>query len=170
MAKTPQEVGALLDAVWAKARAKAGADRDDLGALIGEEGGNFALAPWDWRYYAEKLRQQRCRVDEAATKPYLNLEAMIEAAFYTAQRLFGLSFARRADVPVWHPDVRVWQVRAKDGSEIGLFFGDYFARPSKHSGAWMTSLREQQKLEGDVRPLIVNVCNFATAADGEAAH
>ena len=79
-------------------------------ALVQEEGGNFALAPWDWRYYAEKLRQRRCDFDEAAIKPYLNLDRMIEAAFYTAERLFGLRFVPRADVPVWHPDVRVWEV------------------------------------------------------------
>jgi peptidyl-dipeptidase Dcp len=91
---------------------------------------------------------------------------MIEAAFYTAQRLFGLSFRPRPDVPVWHPDVRVWEVRGSDGGAIGLFFGDYFARPSKQSGAWMTSLREQEKLAGDIRPLIVNVCNFPKAPDG----
>ncbi len=167
MAKTPAAVRGLLDAVWAKAQAKALADRDALDALIKEEGGNFALAPWDWRYYAEKLRQQRCNVDEATVKPYLNLQAMIEAAFYTAQQLFGLTFSERTDVPVWHPDVRVWQVHDREGGEIGLFFGDYFARPSKHSGAWMTSLREQQKLSGPVRPVIVNVCNFAKAAAGE---
>jgi len=167
MAKTPQAVRALLDTVWDKARAKALADRDDLDALIKEEGGNFALAPWDWRYYAEKLRQRRCNVDETAIKPYLNLEAMIEAAFYTAERLFGLTFSERTDVPIWHPDVRVWQVRDRDGAEIGLFFGDYFARSSKRSGAWMTSLREQEKLSGPVRPLIVNVCNFAKAPAGE---
>jgi peptidyl-dipeptidase Dcp len=92
---------------------------------------------------------------------------MIEAAFYTAQRLFGLRFTERTDVPVWHPDVRVWEMCGSDGGEIGLFFGDYFARPSKRSGAWMTSLRDQEKLAGDIRPLIVNVCNFAKAADGE---
>ena len=132
-----------------------------------EQGGNFALAPWDWRYYADQLRSRRCAVDEAAIKPYLALDRMIEAAFYTAERLFGLRFTPRADVPVWHPDVRVWQVRDSDGAEIGLFFGDYFARASKQSGAWMTSLREQEKLAGDIRPLIVNVCNFAKAADGE---
>jgi peptidyl-dipeptidase Dcp len=167
MAKTPQAVRHLLDTVWTWARARALNDRDDLQALIREEGGNFALAPWDWRYYAEKLRQRRCDVEEAAIKPYLNLEAMIEAAFYTAQRLFGLTFIPRAGVPVWHGDVRVWEVRGSDGGKVGLFFGDYFARPSKRSGAWMTSLREQEKLSGDVRPLIVNVCNFAKSADGE---
>jgi len=168
MAKTPEAVRDLLDTVWGKARAKALSDRDDLAALIKEEGGNFALAPWDWRYYAEKLRQRRCNFDEAAIKPYLNLEAMIEAAFYTALRLFGLTFSERTDVPVWHPDVRVWQVRDQGGGEIGLFFGDYFGRPTKRSGAWMTSLRDQEKLSGPVRPLIVNVCNFAKAGAGEA--
>ena len=92
---------------------------------------------------------------------------MIEAVFYTAQRLFGLSFRPRTDVPVWHPDVRVWEVRGSDDKPVGLFFGDYFARPSKRSGAWMTSLRDQEKLAGDIRPLIVNVCNFSKAAEGE---
>jgi peptidyl-dipeptidase Dcp len=167
MAKTPAAVQNLLDTVWVRARASALADRDALQALVVEEGGNFKLAPWDWRYYAEKLRRRRCAFDEAAIKPYLNLDRMIEAAFFTAGRLFGLRFVERSDIPVWHPDVRVWEVRASDGGEIGLFFGDYFARPSKRSGAWMTSLREQQRLAGDVRPLVVNVCNFAKAAAGE---
>jgi peptidyl-dipeptidase Dcp len=94
---------------------------------------------------------------------------MIEAAFYTAQRLFGLTFTPRPDVPVWHPDVRAWAVRGPDGKEVGLFFGDYFGRPSKRSGAWMTSLRDQEKLLGDIRPLIINICNFVKAADGEPA-
>jgi peptidyl-dipeptidase Dcp len=167
MAKTPAAVRGLLDTVWTRARARAEADRDALQALVQEEGGNFTLAPWDWRFYAEKLRQQRCDVDEAAIKPYLSLERMIEAVFYTAERLFGLRFSERTNVPVWHPDVRIWEVRGSDGGAIGVFFGDYFARPSKRSGAWMTSLREQEKLTGDIRPLIVNVCNFAKAAPGE---
>ena len=117
MAKTPAAVRELLDAVWTPARARALADRDAMQALIEEEGGNFKLEPWDWRYYAEKLRQRACEFDEAAIKPYLNLDRMIEAAFYTAQRLFGLSFAPRSDVPVWHPDVRVWEVRGADGRQ-----------------------------------------------------
>jgi peptidyl-dipeptidase Dcp len=167
MAKTPAAVRTLLDTVWSRARQKALADRDALQALVREEGGNFTLAPWDWRYYAEKVRQRRFDFDAAAIKPYLNLERMIEAAFHTAERLFGLRFTPRADVPVWHADVRVWEVHNADGSKLGLFFGDYFARPSKQSGAWMTSLREQEKLAGDVAPLIVNVCNFAKGGDGE---
>jgi peptidyl-dipeptidase Dcp len=167
MARTPAAARHLLDTVWAPARLRALADRDAMQALVQEDGGNFMLAPWDWRYYADKLRQRRCDFDEAAIKPYLNLDRMIEAAFYTAQRLFGLSFTPRADVPTWHPDVRVWEVRGPDGQKIGLFFGDYFARVSKRSGAWMTSLRDQEKLAGNIRPLIVNVCNFAIAPDGE---
>src|ERR1035438_2382144 len=115
MAKTPQAVRGLLERVWKPARARALADRDSLQALVQEEGGNFALAPWDWRYYAEKLRMRQCDIDEAAIKPYLNLERMIEAAFYTAQRLFGLKFTPRPDVPVWHPDVRVWDVSGPGG-------------------------------------------------------
>ncbi|QPF85769.1 M3 family metallopeptidase [Bradyrhizobium genosp. L] len=166
MAKTPEAVRGLLERVWKPARARALADRDALQALIAEEGGNFTLAPWDWRYYAEKLRQRRANFDDAAIKPYLVLDHMIEAAFDCATRLFGVTFAERKDVPVWHPDVRVWEVRGRDGKHKALFYGDYFARPSKRSGAWMTSLRDQQKLDHDVAPLVLNVCNFAKGADG----
>jgi peptidyl-dipeptidase Dcp len=167
MAKTPAAVRGLLDRVWVPARARARADRDALAALAQAEGGNFELAAWDWRYYAEKLRKLRCDVDEAAIKPYLQLAQMIEAAFYTAGKLFGLRFARRPDVPVWHPDVQVWDVHDADGRHRGLFFGDYFARASKRSGAWMMTLRDQEKLAGDIRPLVVNVMNFSKAPDGE---
>jgi len=168
MAKTPAAARDLLDTVWKPARAAALADRDALQALIAEEGGNFKLEPWDWRYYAEKLRLRQCDVDEAAIKPYLSLDRMIEAAFYTAQRLFGLSFKPRPDVAAWHPDVRVFEVSGPDGAHVGLFFGDYFARPSKRSGAWMTALRMQEKLAGDIRPLIVNVMNFSKGPGGGA--
>ena len=167
MARTPSAVRGLLDAVWAPARLRALADRDAMQELVREGGGNFKLEPWDWRYYAEKLRQRRCDFDEAAIKPYFNLDRMVEAVFDTAQRLFGLRFTERADVPVWHPDVRAWEVRDAGGRKVGLFFGDYFARASKRSGAWMTSLRDQEKLAGDIQPLIVNVCNFAKASGGE---
>jgi peptidyl-dipeptidase Dcp len=167
MAKTPEAVRALLDRVWAPARRHAMQDRDALQSLVQAEGGNFALAPWDWRYYAEKLRKARCDIDEATVKPYFLLERIIEAAFYTANRLFGLTFERRDGIPVWHQDVRVWEVRDAAGRHRGLFFGDYFARASKHSGAWMTTLRDQEKLKGDIRPLVVNVMNFSKAGAGE---
>jgi len=167
MAKTPEAVRSLLERVWKPARARALADRDALQALVAEEGGNFALAPWDWRFYAEKLRQRRANFDDAAIKPYLTLDHMIQAAFDCASRLFGLSFAERKDIPVWHPDVRAWEVKDAAGRHKALFYGDYFARPSKRSGAWMTSLRDQQKLDGDISPLVINVCNFSKGADGE---
>jgi peptidyl-dipeptidase Dcp len=167
MAKTPEAVRGLLERVWKPARARALADRDALQALVTEEGGNFALAPWDWRYYAEKLRQRRANFDDAAIKPYLVLDHMIDAAFDCATRLFGVTFSERKDIPVWHPDVRVWEVKDKDGKHKALFYGDYFARPSKRSGAWMTSLRDQQKLDGEIAPLVINVCNFSKGSGSE---
>ncbi|MBV9565261.1 MAG: M3 family metallopeptidase [Bradyrhizobium sp.] len=167
MAKTPEAVRGLLERVWKPARARALADRDEMQALIAQEGGNFSLAAWDWRYYAEKLRQAKANFDDAAIKPYLTLEHMIAAAFDCANRLFGISFSERTDIPVWHPDVRVWEVKDAQGRHKALFYGDYFARQSKRSGAWMTSLREQQKLDGEVAPLVINVCNFAKGADGQ---
>ena len=169
MARTPQAVRNLLERVWRPALAHTLADRDALQELVAEEGGNFALAPWDWRYYAEKLRQRRADFDDAAIKPYLALENMIAAAFDCATRLFGVTFIERKDIPVWHPDVRVWEVKDANGKHKALFYGDYFARPSKRSGAWMTSLRDQQTLDGDVAPLIINVMNFSKGAEGQPA-
>src|SRR5260370_742887 len=167
MAKTPQAVQALLERVWSPAQARAMADRDALQDLVRQQGGNFDLAAWDWRYYAEKLRKARCAIDAAEIAPYLALDNMIAAAFDTARRLFGLTFRERHDVPVWHTDVRVWEVSGPQAKFQGLFFGDYFARSSKRSGAWMTVLRSQHKLDGEVRPLVINVMNFANAVDGQ---
>jgi peptidyl-dipeptidase Dcp len=167
MAKTPGAVRELLENVWTRGRSRAHRERDELQEMIGEEGGNFALAAWDWRYYSEKLRKARYDLDEAEIKPYFQLEQMIEASFETARRLFGLSFTR-VDVPLYHPDVRAWEVKDSGGNHIGLFIGDYFARESKHSGAWMTSLRDQQKLSGD-SPIIINVMNFSKPESGEPA-
>ncbi|HEY4275982.1 MAG TPA: M3 family metallopeptidase [Rhizomicrobium sp.] len=162
MAGTPARARALLDKVWTPALKRAEKERKDLQALVAEDGGNFELAPWDWRYYAEKLRQRRYDFDEDALKPYLMLDNIIAAAFDTATRLFGITFHPRSDVPAYHPDVRVWEVRCGDRA-IGLFYGDYFARPGKQGGAWMSSLRDQQTLDGDVLPLILNNCNFVKA-------
>jgi peptidyl-dipeptidase Dcp len=168
MAKTPQAARKLLDEVWCRARAKAAVERDALQAMIAQEGGNFVLAPHDWRYYTEKLRKARYDLDEAEIKPYFQLDKMIEAAFETARRLFGLTFTP-VSVPLYHPDARAFEVTDAQGQHVGLFIGDYFARGSKHSGAWMTSLRDQEKLSGDVRPIILNVCNFSKPAAGEKA-
>jgi len=143
-------------------------DRDALQGLVNAAGGKFTLEPWDWRYYAEQLRRERYDFDESAIKPYLQLEKVIDAAFYTANRLFGVSFTRREDIAGYHPDVRVWTVE-RGGRAIGLFYGDFFARPGKRSGAWMTSFRDQQKLGGEVLPIIVNTCNFNKPPEGEPA-
>ena len=168
MAKTPAAVRDLLDRVWAPARAGALADRDAMQELVRQEGGNFQIAPWDWRYYAEKLRKVRCDIDEATVNQYFQLHHIIDAAFYTAFKLFGLTFERRKDVEAWHPDVMAWEVLGPDGRHLGLFLGDYFARPSKRSGAWMTTLRDQEKLTGpDIRPLVINVMNFNKGGDGQ---
>jgi peptidyl-dipeptidase Dcp len=167
MAKTPQAALGLLEKVWAPALAKAKREAEDLQAIIAAEGGNFGLAPWDWRHYAEKRRKALFDFDEGETKPYLRLDQLVEAAFYTAGRLFGLTFQERHDIALYHADARAFTVTGPDGKEVALFIGDYFARPSKQSGAWMSTFREQQKLDGEILPIVVNVLNFAKAAEGE---
>jgi peptidyl-dipeptidase Dcp len=159
MAETPNNARILLEEVWIPARARALEERDALQAVVAESGSNEALAAWDWRYYAEKLRKERYDLDEAEIMPYFQLDNMIAAAFDTAHRLFGLDFHERKDVPVYHPDVRVWEV-TRGGAHVALFFGDYFARPSKRGGAWMSSFRDQHNIDGFVTPIVTNTCNF----------
>ncbi len=170
MAKTPENVRGLLELVWRPARAKAAQEAADLEALARSEGQNGPIRPSDWRYYAEKVRQKTFALDEAVLKPYLQLDRIIAAAFDTAGKLFGLAFAERPDLVGYHPDVRIFEVtEAASGRHIGLFLGDYFARASKRSGAWMSAYRGQRRLDGEVRPIIVNVCNFAKPAEGKPA-
>jgi len=159
MAGSPDTVRELLMRVWAPARVAAERDAAAMEALLHADGYSGPLEPWDWRYYAEKRRAQLHDFDEAALKPYLSLDAMIAAAFDVANRLFGLEF-HPLDVPLYHPDARAWEV-TRDGRHMAVFIGDYFARPSKRSGAWMSNFRNQRKLGGEVRPVVVNVCNFA---------
>ena len=166
MAKTPRAVRKLLMEVWSPALARAAEERDHLQEAVRAEGGNFKLAAWDWRYYAEKARKAKFDVDDGEIKPYLQLDNVIAAAFDVAAKLFGVTIEERTDLPVYHPDVRTFEVK-RDGRHIGLFLGDYFARPSKHSGAWMSGWRKQEKLSGDIAPIVVNVMNFAKAAPGE---
>ncbi|MEL6196734.1 MAG: M3 family metallopeptidase [Pseudomonadota bacterium] len=161
MAKTPDAVAGFLKKVWAPARTRAAEEAAALKALAATEGANAEIAPWDWRYYAEKERRRLHDIDEAETKPYLALDNVIAAAFDTATRLFGLAFEPVTGLDLPHPDARAWAVRDRDGAEIGLFVGDYFARPSKRSGAWMSGLRDQQKLWSPGRPVILNTMNFA---------
>ena len=167
MAARPASVRALLEAVWEPALVKAKAEGADLSAAAAEEGGNFALAPWDWRYYAEKVRKTKHDIDEAEIKPYFELNRMLDAAFHTAHRLFGVTVEERTDLAVYHPDVRVWEMFGRGGKPIGLFIGDYFARPEKRGGAWMSGYRSQHKLDGNVLPMIVNVLNLVKGAPGE---
>lgn len=159
MAGSPEAVRALLMQVWSPAKAAAQADAALLEAMLLDDGQQGPLEPWDWRYYAEKRRAAEHDLNEAELKPYLQLDSMIDAAFACAHRLFGLDFAP-IDVPLYHRDCRAWEVR-RDGRHMAVFIGDYFARGSKRSGAWCSALRSQQKLAGDIRPHVINVCNFA---------
>ena len=165
MAKSPTAARDLLMAVWEPARAAASRDAEKLTGLMHADGVDDSLKAWDWYYYAERLRKREHDLDEAELEPYLHLDRMIEAAFDCANRLFGLAFTL-VDVPLYHPDARAWDVR-KGGRHMALFIGDYFARPSKRSGAWCTGFREQSNLDGDIRPVVVNICNFALASKGE---
>jgi peptidyl-dipeptidase Dcp len=169
MAKTPDAVMKLLEPVWQKAREKAAEDERELQRLAAAEGHNHPIAPWDWRYYAEKLRAERFAFDEGALEPYLALENVIAAAFDVANRLFGLTFEERKGVTAWHEDVRAFIVRNADGSERGIFLADYFNRPSKRSGAWMSSLQSAHKLAGGQKPIIYNIMNFAKPPKGRPA-
>jgi peptidyl-dipeptidase Dcp len=165
MAKTPANVRDLLMAVWEPAKAAANADADRLTEMLNADGINGDLAPWDWRYYAEKRCAAEYDLDEAELKPYFQLDQMIEAAFDCANRLFGLTF-RELDVPLYHPDARAWEV-LKGDRHMAVFIGDYFARSSKRSGAWCSRFRGQQNLGEDIRPITVNICNFAKAPAGQ---
>jgi peptidyl-dipeptidase Dcp len=168
MAKTPERATELLTAVWRPALEAAKRERTQLAALAAKDG-ITDLQAWDWRFYAEQVRKTNFALDEEQVKPYFQLEKMLEAQFYTANRLFGLTFKERKDIPVYHPDVRVWEVMDRTGKHVGLFYGDFFARASKQSGAWMSSYRSQENLTGKVTPLVVNVCNFSKPAAGQPA-
>jgi len=167
MAGTPNAVRDLLMQVWAPAKAAAETDAAKLEAMLHADGFEGPLEAWDWRYYSEKRRQAEHDLDEAALKPYLQLDRMIEAAFTCATRLFGLTFAP-LEAAGYHSDVRMWEV-TRDGEHVAVFSGDYFARGSKRSGAWCMAMRAQSRMADDVKPLVVNVCNFAKPEDGQPA-
>jgi peptidyl-dipeptidase Dcp len=167
MAKTPEAVSELLNAVWEPALRQVAREEQALQAMIAEDGGNFDLAPWDWRYYAERRRKAEFDFDEGELEPYLQLENVAAAAFDVAGRLFGLAFEEVKGLKLYRSEVRVWRVTGKGGKFVGIFLADYFARPSKRSGAWMSGLRDQHKLTGDVRPIVLNTMNFARAPEGK---
>ncbi|WP_375680681.1 MULTISPECIES: M3 family metallopeptidase [unclassified Bartonella] len=169
MAKSVDSVMDLLMPVWKRARAKASTEQIDLQNFANNQGSNESLAAWDWRYYAEKLRTEKLSFDSAEIKYYFQLDLMIKAAFGVAEKLFSITFEEKNAVTLWHPDARLWEVKKSDGSLLGHFIGDYFARSSKRSGAWMSSLQSQHKLDGGQKPIIYNVCNFAKPPKGEVA-
>ena len=162
MAKTPDRVYALLNQIWAPALAVAKKEADDLQAAIKAEGGDFALQPWDWRYYTEKVRKARYDLAEEALRPYFKLDNVREGAFTVANRLWGLTFVPRPDLPVYNPEVKAFEVRDRDGSTLGVLMTDYHPRASKRGGAWMDNFRDQWIKDGtDIRPIIYNVGNFS---------
>jgi peptidyl-dipeptidase Dcp len=166
MAGTPAAVAKLLDRVWGPAKAKALQERDALRALALSRGENIQIEPWDWRYYAEKVRKARYDFDESALKPYFPLDRMLNAAFDCANRLFGIRFVARTDLKAYHPDVRVFEVRDRKDALVGLFLSDNFARATKRGGAWMSVYRSQSRANGTL-PIVVNNNNFAKAPEGE---
>lgn len=160
MVNTPAGVYDLLMQLWKPAVARAKQEVADMQAVVDAEGHDFKFAAWDWWHYAEKVRKAKYDLDEATIKPYLTLDNVLNGAFDTANKLWGLTFTELHDVPVYHPDVRVWEVKDKDGSHLGVFMGDYFTRSNKRGGAWMSSFKSQSNLDLRERPVVVNVCNF----------
>ncbi len=160
MLKTPSEVYDLLMQLWEPALERAKVEVADMQAVVDAEGHDFEIAGWDWWQYSEKVRIAKYDLDEAALKPYLSLDNVLNGVFETTNKLWGLSFTELFDINVYHPDVRVWEVTDKDGSHLGIFIGDYFVRSNKRGGAWMSSFKGQSNLDGRERPIVVNVCNF----------
>ncbi len=161
MAENPANVNALLNKIWTPALAKAKMEAADIQKEIDAAKDTFNVAPYDWRYYQEKIRQKRYALNEEEIKPYFSLTDVREGAFATANKLWGISFVALNNVPVYHPEVEVYEVRDKDGSHLGLLYADFFPRASKRSGAWMTSYRSQGRENGKrVAPVISIVCNF----------
>jgi peptidyl-dipeptidase Dcp len=161
MAKTPDRVRALLDQLWKPARAVAEREAADLQAAAAAEGRDLVIEPWDWSYYTEKVRKQRYDLDDAALRPYFELERVRQGAFDVATKLYGITFTPVTGVPVYHPNVKAFEVKDADGSHLALFYVDYSARPSKRGGAWSTEYRSTRMRGGKmVRPVVANCCNF----------
>jgi peptidyl-dipeptidase Dcp len=170
MAKNPANVFRFLRELWNPALKRARMEAADMQKLIDREGGNFKLAPWDWWYYAEKVKKEKYSLDENMLRPYFKLENVIEGVFTVANKLYGLQFIRRNDIQVYHPDVKVVEVKEAGGRHIGLLYMDYFPRDSKESGAWCGSFRDQSDFDGNfVTPLVVNCGNFSEPTSDKPA-
>ena len=160
MAKTPEAVYELLNQLWEPALSRAKNELQELQKFVNEEGQNFKIASWDWWYYSEKVRKDKYNIDEEELKNFFTLDNTIDGIFKTANKLFGLTFEEKFDIELYHPDTRVWQVKDKNGSHLGLYIGDYYTRSSKRGGAWMSTFKDQSNFDGRERPIVINVCNF----------
>ncbi|HYC59334.1 MAG TPA: M3 family metallopeptidase [Thermoanaerobaculia bacterium] len=168
MAKTPERAMELMEAVWTPAVARVGEEVRDMQQLANKEGARITIEPWDYRFYAEKVRKARYDLDQNEVKPYLQLEKLREGMFWVAGQLFGFNFAPITNVPVYHPDVRVWEVTNKDtGKHVGLWYFDPYARPGKRSGAWMNAYRTQERFQREVTTIVSNNANFVKTAEGQ---
>lgn len=169
MAKNPDAALAFMRAIVPAATARAKREAADIQALIDQQQGGFALEPWDWLFYAEQVRRAKYDLDESQIKPYFEVTSVLEnGVFYAATQLFGITFARRDDIPVWHPDVTVYEIIDNNGLPMALFYTDFFKRESKGGGAWMSNFVDQSKLLG-THPVIYNVCNYSKPAEGQPA-
>ncbi len=170
MAKVPENVYSLLQKIWEPALKVAKKEAEELQKMIFEEGNEFKLEPWDWWFYAEKVKRAKYDLDEEMLRPYFKLENVLDGAFKVANKLYGLQFIERFDVPKYHDEVRVFEVKDADGSHLGIFYTDYFPRESKRGGAWMNNLREQYRIKDkDIRPIITNNGNFSRPVGGKPA-
>lgn len=168
MAKTPENAMSLLESVWPAAVNRVKEEVADMQKIADQEKAGIRIEPWDYRYYAEKVRKARYDLDQNEVKQYLQLEKLREGMFYVAGELFGLAFAQVQDVPVFHPDVRVYEVTDRaSGLHVGLWYFDPYARKGKRSGAWMSAYREQERLNGEVSTIVSNNCNFIKGKEGE---
>jgi peptidyl-dipeptidase Dcp len=167
MAKTPEGAMELMEAVWPAAVARVHEEVADMQAEADREGAHLTIEPWDYRYYAEKVRKAKYDLDEAEVKPYLQLEKLREGMFWVAGQLLDLHFKAVTGLPVCHPDVRVWEVTDGAGKHVGLWYFDPWARPGKRSGAWMNSYQHQERMDGDVPTIVSNNANFVKGQPGE---
>jgi peptidyl-dipeptidase Dcp len=168
MAKTPERAMELMEAVWKPAVARVHEEVADMQALADKENAKIKIEPWDYRFYAEKVRKERYDLDQNEVKPYLQLEKLREGIFWVAGELFGFNFTPVNNVPVAHPDVRVWEVTDKNTKKhIGLWYFDPYARAGKRSGAWMNAYRSQERVDGNITTIVSNNANFAKGKPGE---
>ena len=167
MAKTPERATELMEAVWKPAVDRVAEEVADMQAVADKEGAGIDIEPWDYRYYAEKVRKAKYDVDDNEVMPYLQLEKLREAMFWVAGELLDLHFTPVSDVPVYHPDVRVWEVKDGAGRHVALFYFDPYARPHKSSGAWMNAYRNQERFEREVTTIVSNNSNFVKGKPGE---